>query len=126
MSNNIGVSLANMGTDFGVIGNESVSPDSKGRAYGIEIMGQQKMVKGFYGILSYTWVRSEFTNADGAYKPSSWDSEHLLTLTAGKEFKKDWSLGFRWRYVHGRPSTPYLLPQICSKSHLRFESCRCD
>ncbi|MCB0482224.1 MAG: TonB-dependent receptor [Flavobacteriales bacterium] len=115
MSQTKGISLANLGADFGVVGNESVTPDSDGRAYGIELMGQQKLVKGFYGIFSYTWVRSEFTNIDGSYKPSSWDSEHLITLTAGKKFKKGWEAGFRWRYVHGRPSTPYLIPQSYSR-----------
>ena len=116
MSVSKGISLANLGTDFGVIGNEAVTPSSLGRAYGIELMAQQKLVKGFYGILSYTWVRSEFTNADGAYKSSSWDSRHLLTLTAGKEFKKKWSLGLRWRYVQGRPSTPYLLQESAQRA----------
>jgi hypothetical protein len=116
MSLSKGISLANLGTDFGVIGNEAVTPSSLGRAYGIELMAQQKLVKGFYGILSYTWVRSEFTNSDGAFKSSSWDSRHLLTLTAGKEFKKKWSLGVRWRYVQGRPSTPYLSRQSSQRA----------
>ncbi len=104
-----GISLANLGADFGVIGNEEASSTSEGRAYGMEFMAQQKLYKGFYGILSYTWVRSEFTNADGNYAPSAWDSEHLISLTAGKKFKKNWEVGARWRYVSGRPATPYLL-----------------
>lgn len=116
MSQNKGISLANLGADFGVVGNELVTPDSDGRAYGIEVMGQQKLVKGFYGIFSYTWVRSEFTNADGQYRPSSWDSEHLISMTGGKKFKNGWESGLRWRYVHGRPSTPYLFPQSALRS----------
>lgn len=103
-----GISLANLGADFGVIGNEEVTPTSEGRAYGIEVMGQQKLYKGFYGILSYTWVRSEFTNIDGDYAPSAWDSEHLISATLGKKLKKGWEVGARWRFVSGRPSTPYL------------------
>ena len=85
-----GISLANLGADFGVIGNEPATSTSEGRAYGMEFMTQQKLYKGFYGILSYTWVRSEFTNADGDFAPSAWDSEHLISLTAGKKFKKNW------------------------------------
>ncbi|MBD79501.1 MAG: ferric aerobactin receptor [Crocinitomicaceae bacterium] len=111
LSTEKGISLANLGADFGIVGNEPVISASEGRAYGLELLAQQKLTKGFYGILSYTWVRSEFTNADGAYAPSSWDSEHLLTLTAGKKFKKNWEFGARWRYVKGRPYTPYLVPE---------------
>lgn len=106
------VSLANLGADFGVIGNEEVTSSSKGRAYGAEFLAQQKLFKGFYTILAYTWVRSEFENGtQGAFIPSSWDSEHLITLTAGKKFKGNWEMGLRWRYVHGRPITPYLLDE---------------
>lgn len=104
-----GISLANVGTDFGVVGNEEVLSNSEGRAYGLEFLYQQKLVKGFYGIFAYTLVRSEFRNgADAAYIPSSWDSEHLISITAGKKFKKNWEVGMRWRYVHGRPYTPFL------------------
>ncbi len=104
-----GISLANLGADFGVIGNEEATSTSEGRAYGVELMAQQKLYKGFYGILSYTWVRSEFTNIDGEFAPSAWDSEHLISATAGKKFKNNWEVGARWRFVSGRPATPYLL-----------------
>ena len=104
-----GISLANVGTDFGVVGNEAVLSNSEGRAYGLEFLYQQKLVKGFYGIFAYTLVRSEFRNgADAPFIPSSWDSEHLVSITAGKKFKKNWEVGARWRYVHGRPYTPFL------------------
>lgn len=109
---NLGISLANIGADFGVVGNEEVLSNSEGRAYGAEFLYQQKLVKGFYGIFAYTLVRSEFRNgANAPFIPSSWDSEHLLTMTAGKKFKKNWEVGFRWRYVHGRPFTPFLVDE---------------
>jgi hypothetical protein len=111
-----GLSLANSGADFGVVGNEPVLSVSQGRAYGLEMLAQQKLIKGFYGILSFTWVKSEFTNADGSFAPSNWDSEYLVSLTAGKKFKNNWEVGSRWRYVHSRPSTPYLLPQSTFRS----------
>jgi hypothetical protein len=63
-------------------------------------------------ILSYTYVRSEFKELDnqleptGGYIPSSWDNRHLLNLTATREFKNNWQLGLRWRFVGGTPYTP--------------------
>jgi len=45
MSINYGVALANLGADFGVVGNEDVSFDGKGIAYGTEFFLQQKLHK---------------------------------------------------------------------------------
>lgn len=102
-----GISLANLGGDFGVIGNELAAPTSRGRSYGVEFLAQQKLFKGFYGILSYTFVKSEFTNADGRFAPSSWDYGHILNATAGKRLRKDWEVGVNWRLQGGGPYTPF-------------------
>ncbi|CAM1333778.1 TonB-dependent receptor [Tenacibaculum aestuariivivum] len=101
------ISLANLGVDFGVVGNEEVVSNSEGRAYGIELLAQKKSYNGLYGIASYTFVRSEFKNATGNYIPSTWDNKHLLTITAGKKLKKNWEVGAKFRLVGGRPYTPY-------------------
>lgn len=101
------ISLANLGSDFGVIGNAPVVSTSNGRSYGIEYLAQQKLYKGFYGIFAYTWVKSEFENAAGQFIPSAWDNRHIVTLTGGKIFKGDWEIGVRYRYVGGAPTTPF-------------------
>lgn len=101
------ISLANLGSDFGVIGSAPVSGISTGRSYGIEYLAQQRMKKGFYGILSATLVRSEFSDKNGKEVPSSWDNRFFATLTAGKIFKSKWEIGIRYRYVMGTPYTPY-------------------
>lgn len=102
-----GISLANVGGDFGVIGNEPVLPISEGRTYGIEVLYQQRLYKGFYGILAYTLGWSEFTNLEGQYTPSSWDSRHIVNATFGKKFGKDWEIGIRYRFQSGLPTTPF-------------------
>jgi len=103
-----GISLANLGADFGVIGNEAVISNAKGRAFGLEFLAQQRLFNNFYGIAALTLVRSEFTNpnTDG-FIPSSWDNKIILSLTAGKRFNKNWEVGMRWRYLGGTPYTPY-------------------
>lgn len=101
------ITLANLGGDFGVIGNDEVESRSAGRAYGAELLVQQKLFKGFFGILAYTFVRSEFQDRNNNYVPSSWDSQHLVTLTFGKKFKYNYELGIRWRFLGGTPYTPY-------------------
>jgi hypothetical protein len=101
------ISLANLGSDFGIIGNAPVIPVSKGRSYGLEVLMQRTIKKGFYGILAYTFVRSEFTNGDGEFSPSSWDSRQILTITGGKQFKKNWEVGLKFRFFGGTPYTPF-------------------
>lgn len=100
------IALANLGTNFGVIGNEEITSTATGHAYGAEVLYQQKLYKGFYGIVAYTWVRSEFSDATGKLVPSSWDSQHLVSLTGGKKFKRNWELGCRFQYSGGLPATP--------------------
>ncbi|MCF8465189.1 MAG: TonB-dependent receptor [Flavobacteriales bacterium] len=100
------ISLANLGADFGVIGNDEVRSDNEGRAYGVELLVQQKLWKNFYGILAYTWVRSEFQDFKGDFIPSSWDAQHLISFTGGYKFKRNWEIGLRWRFTGGSPYTP--------------------
>lgn len=101
------IALANLGADFGVIGNAPATPDAKGRSYGLEFLYQQKLYKGFYGLLAYTWVRSEFSNDDGVYIPSSWDNRNLVSFTGGKQLKRNWEIASRWLYSGGNPFTPF-------------------
>ncbi|MEX0883891.1 MAG: TonB-dependent receptor, partial [Cyclobacteriaceae bacterium] len=91
-----GIALANLGADFGVIGNEPVNSDAEGRAYGLELLAQQRLYNDFYGIAAITLVRSEFTNPNTGYLPSSWDNRFIVSLTAGKRLKRNWELGARW------------------------------
>jgi hypothetical protein len=103
-----GIALANLGADFGVIGNEPVESNADGRAYGLEFLAQQRLFKNFYGIAALTLVRSEFTNPNTeGFVPSSWDNRFIVSLTAGKRFEKNWEIGARWRFLGGTPYTPF-------------------
>jgi hypothetical protein len=102
-----GISLANLGADFGVIGNEQINSTSEGRTYGMEVLVQQKLFKGFYGIASYTLGWSQFKETNGEYAPSAWDARHIISLTGGKKLGKNWELGARFRFSSGLPFTPF-------------------
>lgn len=101
------ISLANLGGGFGVIGNTEVVSTSKGRSYGVELLAQQKLFKGLYGIFTYTFVRSQFQDKKNQWVVSSWDNIHIFNITAGKTFKKNWEVGMKWRFGLGSPYTPY-------------------
>jgi len=102
-----GISLANLGGDFAVLGNEAIRSVGLGRSYGVEFLLQQKLTKNFYGILAYTLYRSRFSGEDrGRLVPSAWDNRHLVSFTGGYKFPRNWELGTRFRYQGGRPYTP--------------------
>lgn len=102
-----GVSLANQGGNFGAIGNEPVSPTGRGRTYGIELFAQQKLVKNLFFTASYTLFWSEFTNLEGKYIASAWDTRHLFSGILGKKFGRGWEMGLKYRYQGGAPFTPF-------------------
>lgn len=102
-----GLSLANLGGDYGFVGAEPVEAIGKGRAYGLELFAQKKMVERFYGLASYAMVWSEFSDKNGTYAPSNWDIRHAFSLTGGYRIGKKWEIGAKWRITSGYPFTPY-------------------
>jgi outer membrane receptor for ferrienterochelin and colicin len=105
-----GISLANKGTDFGAVGNEPIIQNGEGRAYGFEFLAQQKLTKRFFGILSYTYYRTEFTDIKEEFIRASWDNRHLISLTFGYKFKHNWELGLKFRAQGAAPYTPFDMP----------------
>ena len=110
------ISLANLGDDFGVVGNEDISSISKGNSYGIELLAQQKMRSSIYGILSATYYYSRFEDKEGKLISSKWDNRFILNMTAGKKFKNNIELGIKYRYSGGSPYTPTDLINSSNKS----------
>jgi len=101
-----GVSLANKGADFEVLGNEAILTSGKGKAYGLEFLYQQKLSNNFYGIFSYTFFYSKFSGLDNKFLPSVWDNRHLLSFTGGYKLKKNWELSAKFRYNYKTPYPP--------------------
>lgn len=102
-----GISLANLGGDFGVVGNEEVITNGKGTTYGFELFAQQKLTKRFFGTFSYTFFVSRFSGVNGKEISSAWDNRHLLSFIWGYKFNRNWELGLKFRYQGGAPYTPF-------------------
>lgn len=102
-----GISLSNLGADFSVLGNEAITATGEGKAYGFEFFAQKKLTKRFFGIVSYTWYKSLYNGLDGRMIASSWDNRHLLSITGGYKFNRNWELGLKFRYQGGAPYTPF-------------------
>jgi len=104
-----GVSLANEGGDFNVLGDEPVATTGLGKSYGLEVQLQQKLTKNFFVILAYTLYKSEFTNLNGQYYPASWDNGNLISFIGGYKFKRNIELDIKFRYQGGAPYSPFNL-----------------
>ncbi|HOY04627.1 MAG TPA: TonB-dependent receptor [Saprospiraceae bacterium] len=101
-----GVSLANQGGGFGILGNEPVLATGRGEAYGMELFAQQKLNKSLYFTGSFTYFWSKFSNLDGQLSPSAWDNRLLLSLLTGYKLRRNWELGLKYRLQGGVPYTP--------------------
>ncbi|QZE13832.1 TonB-dependent receptor [Halosquirtibacter laminarini] len=109
------ISTASQGGDYGVVGTEEVTSDSKGRAYGMEALYRNSDLFGFNVTASYTFFYSEFQDYKLDYIASSWDVRHILALTVLKNLPKEWSIGMKYRYQGGAPYTPYNLQKSSLK-----------
>ena len=51
-------------------------------------------------------ISQKFEDKKQKYVVSSWDSRHIVALTLGKQFGKNWEIGAKWRFQTGLPYTP--------------------
>ncbi|MFW5813716.1 MAG: TonB-dependent receptor domain-containing protein, partial [Fibrobacterota bacterium] len=92
-------------------GNESKKyySDGKGRMYGLEMMLRHDKSERFFGWLAYTLSRSERWDRDlDKYIVYGQDETHHIQLLGSWHLDRDWDLGFRARYVTGKPTTPVI------------------
>jgi hypothetical protein len=113
----VDVPLANLGADFGVNGNRQLTGFTQGRSYGLELLTQRRLKKGFYGIASLTLFRSEFQDNTQTFVQTSWNNRYIISMTGGKILPKNWEIGTRFRFSGGSPYTPYDLEASSLKSN---------
>jgi hypothetical protein len=101
------ITLSNLGGDYGFIGAEPLTATGEGRARGLEIFAQQKLLGSAYFLGAYTLSWSEFAGEDGVLRPSAWDRRHALDLTGGYRLGEAWELGGKLRVLSGLATTPW-------------------
>ena len=111
-----GISLASKGVDYGQVGDEAVTSTGKGRAYGVEVVAKLMGWRDIDLTATYTLFRSEFTDKNGIYRPSSWDTRHILNLTTSYKLPKGWYISARWRYIGGAPYSPIDVERSTNKA----------
>lgn len=102
------IPLACKGNDYGVVGNEALSPVASGLAYGIEASFRWQIPDRFTLISTFTLYRSKFRNGKGEkYFSSAWDNRFIGNVCGTYDFPHNWSLGARFSAIGGAPYTPY-------------------
>jgi hypothetical protein len=107
--------LANTGAGFGgseegfaSFGLDPLASAGKGQSKGVEFLAQKKLSEiPCYGTVSISYSESEFTALDGITRPSSFDQRWILNIGGGYIFNEKWEVSTKFRYVTGRPYTPY-------------------
>lgn len=103
-----GIPLSDKGADYGAVGNEALSQDVDGRAYGVEFMARWQVPSKLSAVASLTLFRSEYrTASESDYTPSAWDSEFILNASASYKLARNWSLSAKVSAIGGAPYTPY-------------------
>jgi len=102
-----GISLANFGADFGVVGNVPVDFTGEGRAYGIELYLKKANTDKLNGWISYAFSQSEFLDRNQVYSPSSWDARHIINAVLSYKFGNNWLLSANLKHQSALPYTPF-------------------
>jgi TonB family protein len=80
-----------------------------GRSYGGELLLRYKPGGRFFGWVAYTLSRSERRdNPADDWELFDYDQTHILTALGSMKLGRGWQLGARFRYITGRPYTPYI------------------
>lgn len=80
---------------------------AEGRVYGAELLLRHEFNGRFFGWIAYTLSRSERLDfGETRWRVFDFDQTHILTALGSYQLPRNWSIGARWRYVTGNPTTP--------------------
>jgi hypothetical protein len=86
---------------------QALTQEGVGRSYGGQILLRQELVRGLFGWISYSLIRSERRDHPGeAYRLFDFDETHVLAVLASYQIGGGWEAGGRFRYTTGAPRTP--------------------
>ncbi len=88
---------------------QALTQDGVGRIYGGQALLRQELVRGFFGWISYSLIRSERRDHVGEdWRLFDFDQTHVLTAVASYQFGRGFEAGTRFRYTTGMPRTPVI------------------
>ena len=107
---NSGAGYGGSDNNFSSFGLEPLVSDGRGISRGIELSIQKKLSDiPYYGLLSLTYGKTDFTSLDGIERPGSYDQTWIFNLSGGYKFDEKWEASLKFRYSSGSPFTPFNL-----------------
>lgn len=102
------IPLADKGADYGVVGNEALTPSAQGKSYGIEFVAKWIIAQKLNVSSALTIFKSKYRkDAISDYTVSSWDNRYIFNLGGTYNLPKAWSIGMKICSIGGSPYTPY-------------------
>ncbi len=103
-------SAANIGADFTSPNVDSLQSAGTGENYGIELTLEKFYSKGYYFLATGSFFNSKYKGSDGVTRNTAFNSNYVVNLLAGKEFKiKEkhiFALDMKLTYTGGKRYVP--------------------
>lgn len=107
---NTGAGFSGSDDNFSSFGLEPLVSNGFGKSRGVELSVQKKHSNTpYYGILSLTYSKTDFTSLDGIERDGTYDQNWIFNLSGGYKIDKYWEVSTKFRFASGRPYTPYQL-----------------
>ncbi len=85
---------------------QALDQEGVGRSYGGQVLLRQELVKGFFGWITYSLIRSERRDhPDRDWRLFDYDQTHVLGVLASYQVGHGWEMGGRFRFTSGVPRT---------------------
>ncbi len=108
---NTGTGFGGREDDFQSFGYFPLVSEGTGLAYGAELLFQKKFSEiPCYGLVSFTYGKSEITAGNGITYPGQYDQRFILNVSGGYIFNSKWEMAFKFRYFTGVPFTTVYRP----------------
>ena len=109
---NSGAGFGGREDDFQSFGYFDLFSSAEGRSYGFEWSVQKKYSDTpYYGQMSLTYGKSEYTAGNGKSYPGQFDQRFILNLNGGYKFNDSWEISSKYRIFSGAPYTPVYIPE---------------
>jgi TonB family protein len=87
----------------------ALTQDGAGRSYGGQVLLRQELVRGFFGWITYSLIRSERLDHPGqGWRLFDFDQTHVLSVLGSYQIGRGYEAGARFRYTSGAPRTPVI------------------
>ncbi len=79
----------------------------RARSHGVESLVRKKLATDVYGLVSYAYAVSRYTDGIGIERNRTFDHRHVASVMVGYRPNDRFEFSGRWRYAGGRPYSPF-------------------